>query len=148
MVLSMEHEATHELDRRTGVVSLHPYWDVDLVSLLYRTPIGILSRGGRSKGLVRESVNRRLPGLGFKVQKKTGASRLYEQIIYNEGPQIWRAIDGTIQLDELGIADRRAVDGLMRSMFARRPEWESSRIWGLLLLETWTRSRKQAGRHI
>jgi hypothetical protein len=49
----MEKEKGFGYGRKIGVRILHPHWDRDLVSFLYRVPPDLLNRGGRSKSLVR-----------------------------------------------------------------------------------------------
>jgi asparagine synthase (glutamine-hydrolysing) len=54
-VVSMELEELFENGRHLGLRMTQPYWDPDLVDLLYRVPPDVLTRGGRAKGLVRAS---------------------------------------------------------------------------------------------
>src|SRR4029079_10415912 len=63
--IAMEFEEVFELGRRTRTLELAPYWDADLVEFLHRIPPKVLDRGGRAKGLGRETVTRRFPALGF-----------------------------------------------------------------------------------
>ena len=49
-------EETQEFGRRLGRRVLHPFWDVDLVNLLYRTPPRLLIQDGQSKWLLRRRV--------------------------------------------------------------------------------------------
>ena len=77
-IVSMDLEEHHELGQRTGVRLRHPYWDVDLVELLMRTPPHLLNGKGKAKGLVREALASRFPALGFERQKKVCASSLLQ----------------------------------------------------------------------
>ena len=67
---AMEMEEVFDRGTRMGLRILMPYWDADLLEMLYRIPPHLLNKGGRSKGLVRQSVARRFPQLGFERQKK------------------------------------------------------------------------------
>jgi hypothetical protein len=71
---SWELEEYYEFGNREGIRILHPYWDPDLVDLLYRTPPTALLAGGRAKGLVRQDLAVRFPGLGLGSQRKVSAT--------------------------------------------------------------------------
>ena len=57
-LISWELEEQHEFGRQAGVRILHPYWDPDLIDMLYRTPPDRLMRGGRQ----RHGYNKEQPG--------------------------------------------------------------------------------------
>src|SRR4030095_3566836 len=63
-MISWELEELFEVYRGVGVRILQPFWDADLVDLLFRMPPFVLNRGGRSKGLVRDSLARRFSAPG------------------------------------------------------------------------------------
>ena len=75
---AMEMEEIFENGTRMGLRILMPYWDADLLEMLYRVPPHLLNKGGRSKGLVRQSVARRFPQLGFERQKKVTCYQLLQ----------------------------------------------------------------------
>src|SRR5437899_4262224 len=102
-VVSWELEEMFEVYRRAGVRVLQPFWDADLVDMLYRTPPLQLIHDGRNKGLVRASLARRFPNLGFERQRKMEATSFYSSLIYQDAAKIWRQLAGTQTLGELGI---------------------------------------------
>jgi asparagine synthase (glutamine-hydrolysing) len=134
-----EHEEFFQWGRLAGVTLHHPYWDPDLVSLLYSTPPEVLDRGGRSKGLVRDSVARRFPKLGFERQRKVISSNFFMGILLKEGPGVARRLGPPIVLASLGIVNGRlAADTIDRAF--DRPGREAYRAWDLLNLESWARN--------
>jgi asparagine synthase (glutamine-hydrolysing) len=106
-LMAIELEEHFEFSRRLGVRLLHPYWDADLVDLLARIPPPLLNRGGRAKGMVRHTLARRFPGLGFERHKKVAATSFYHRILLDEGPRLWRAMGGARELARLENVDAR-----------------------------------------
>jgi asparagine synthase (glutamine-hydrolysing) len=141
-LMSMEHEETFEQSRRLGLRMLQPFWDVDVVEFLTRTPPEVLNRGGRSKGIVRETVAKRFPDLGFERQRKVIALDFSRSLFVEEGGRAWRASGGVPALAEAGIVDpdraNRAVEASLRDPRGR----DSDRIWDLLACETWLRAQR------
>ena len=86
-----------------------PYWDVDVLEMLYRIPPHLLNKGGRSKGLVRQTVARRFPQLGFERQKKVIATNLFNSMMLQDGKKAWRVLGGTQALAKLGIVDEERL---------------------------------------
>ena len=82
---AMEMEEVFESGTRMGLRILMPYWDADLLEMLYRIPPHLLNKGGRSKGLVRQSVARRFPQLGFERQKKVIATNFFNSTMLQDG---------------------------------------------------------------
>src|SRR5437588_460285 len=76
-IVSWEWEELFEVYRRLGMRLLQPFWDPDLIDMLYRTPPLRLISDGRTKGLLRASLGRRFPALGFERQRKVEASSFY-----------------------------------------------------------------------
>lgn len=138
---AIEAEEFYEMGRRLGVRMMHPYWDGDLVDLLYRTPPRFLLRGGRAKGLVRDTIARRFPNLGFERQRKVHATDFYWRTMRTEGPAAWRSVGRASTLAALGIVDAELHAATMSRLFAGRDPHESYRIWNTLQLEVWARSR-------
>ena len=141
-LMSMEHEETFEQARRLELRLLQPYWDVDVVEFLKRTPPELLNRGGRSKGIVRETLAKRFPELGFERQRKVIALDFSRSLFVEEGGRAWRASGGVPTLAEAGIVDadraHRAVEASLRDPRGRH----SDRIWDLLACEAWLRAQK------
>jgi len=139
-VTAMEMEEFFENARITGVRTLCPYMDADLVDFLYRVPPALLDRGGRSKGLVRHEVARRFPELGFERHKKVSAISFSRSVVLEQGEQAWRASGGTPALEELDVIDEKAFERELHTILADRHE-DAYRLWDVLNLEAWTRSR-------
>jgi asparagine synthetase B (glutamine-hydrolysing) len=140
-LISMEMEELHESARRTGVPVRMPFWDADLVDFLYRTPPELLTEGGRAKGLVRRMLERRFPELGFERHKKVLAVNFFAQIVYEEGPRVWRELGGAQALERAGVVDRLRLNSLVGEVFQGRRPGDTSLVWNLLSLEAWVRAR-------
>jgi hypothetical protein len=141
-LMSIEMEEAFESGRRTGMPQFMPFFDADLIDFLCRTPPDLLYRGGRTKAMVRQTVARRFPGLNFERQKKVSAMDFFTSLLLEEGPRLWRALDGAHGLAELGIVDAPALDSAMSVLLSgTRPPQESHRVRDLLLVEAWLRPR-------
>jgi asparagine synthase (glutamine-hydrolysing) len=139
--VSVHLEENFEAGRRLGVRIREPYWDADLVEYLCRVPPEMLLRGGREKGLVRETVARRFPNLGFERHRKVLASDFFRARLQAEGQAAWKRTGGAPALVELGIVDGRAVDALVAESLTTTNLRVAHRLWELLNLETWLQSR-------
>lgn len=137
---SMELEEVFEMGRGLGVRIMHPYWDADLVDMLYRTPPHLLMRAGRAKSLVRETVARRFPALGLDRQKKVAATSFYRSVLVAEVPQLWRSFGGAPALAALGVIDSRKTDDMVQKALSQSSRAGLSRVWDVLNLEAWVRS--------
>ncbi len=144
-LVAMELEEQFESGRRLGLRLVHPFWDPDLLTFLYRTPPEILNQGGRSKGLVRGMLARRFPQLGFERQRKVAATPVVRNYLVREGAAAWRTMGGARALAELGVVDGRAVETLVEEALndPGPPEKirHAYRLWDILALETWARAR-------
>lgn len=140
-LMTIEAEEHFEFGRRAGTAMLHPYWDADLVDLLYRTPPWLVMKGGRTKALVRDTVARRFPNLGFERQRKVHATNFYWRVLKEEGPGAWAQLGKASALAELGIVDSTLLADTLTDLFAGRRVHERYRIWTILQLEAWVRSR-------
>jgi len=134
---SLEYEELFESGRDIGVTFMHPYIDADLVDLLYRLPPAVLARGQRSKGLVRDAVARRFPGLGFERQRKINATDFYHTTLRREGRAAWDSVKHGAQLEALGVIDAAAVTALVDKRVTGPRTRESYRIWTVLNLASW-----------
>ena len=139
-LVSMVSEEAFNVGQRLGLRELHPFWDVDLVDLLYRTPPFLLNRDGRNKGLVRASLARRFPHVGFNEQRKMGASSFYASSIYREGGEALRQLGKTRILSDLRIAEEPGLRAALERILARQPEGHAYHIWKVLNLESWARA--------
>jgi asparagine synthase (glutamine-hydrolysing) len=139
-LVSWEIEELFNFGQMAGVRVLHPIWDPDLVDLLYRTPPFLLIRNGRNKGLVRDSLRRRFPDLGFEHQRKVEATRFYSSLIYGDASNIWKQLGGGRELGSMGVVDERALDSGFDQLLARRKIGEAHLAWSILNLESWARA--------
>lgn len=139
-MISWELEELFEVYRGVGVRILQPFWDADLVDLLFRMPPFDLNRGGRSKGLVRDSLARRFPDLGFERQRKVLGVNFYRSLVQQDGADIWRELGGAKALKSLGIIDEKGLDSFMKPRLTRpRDAREAHELLTVLNLESWTR---------
>ena len=92
---------------------LHPFWDVDLVSLLYRVPPDLLMQDGRSKWLLRRRVAKRLPGLGLEQRVKVNAHDVFSGIIWREIERAWRQLGGLHALARAGVLSSAGLQSVV-----------------------------------
>jgi hypothetical protein len=140
-IIAVELEEFFESGRRLGVRLLHPLWDPDLTSFLARVPGDVMIRGGRSKALVRNSLARRFPGLGFERQRKLTATNFYRSIVVDEGRRAWQALGGASALAALEVVDEGRLNRYMTQLFVGDDPMNQYRIWHLLSAEVWARRR-------
>ena len=138
-VISANLEDDYETGKRAEVELLHPYWEPDLISFLYRVPPELLLQGGLEKGLVRGAIARRFPNFGFERQKKVTSVDYHYSIIRREGPAALRRLGGCKALAELGVVDGIQAESLIARAFGGSDLHELYRAWALLSLETWVR---------
>jgi asparagine synthase (glutamine-hydrolysing) len=137
---SMELEEMFHVSSRLGMRYHHPYWDADVVDMLYRTPPHLLMREGRAKGLVRGTVARRFPSLGLDRQKKVAASGFYESVLRDEVPRLWQTTGGAPGLASLGIIDTARTDDMVRGALETFDRRSLRQVWDVIKLEAWVRS--------
>ena len=140
-IVSMEMEEVFENGRSMDMRVLMPYWDPDLVDLLYRVPPDLLNRGDRAKALVRETLAKRFSGLGLDRQKKVIASRYFTEVMLGQGRVVWDRIGGAQALGELGVVDPARLDEFARRAFNSNDARLANRIWNILNFESWVRPR-------
>jgi len=140
-MISFDHEENFEVYRRAGVRHVQPYWDADLVELLFRTPPFLLNHGGRTKGLVRASLARRFPNLGFEQQKKVVASDFYAYSVYKEAGKVRQKVGKLRALSELGIVDAPGAETALDQFLARGEDPKATfHFWNVLNLESWAQA--------
>lgn len=139
-LMSLFFEEQHELGRSIGVRYQHPYWDADLVEHMYRTPPEILTRGNRTKGLVRAAVDRRFPGLGFKAQRKVLAFSFFATTVATEAKRLAPEFWNFSALGDLGIVDPHGARAYVEAAFDQSPR-TMVQAWRLVTLEAWTRQQ-------
>lgn len=141
-IMSWEMEELFDVYRRLGLKVFHPYWDADLIELLYRVRPFQLNSGGRTKGLVRDSLARRFPKLGFERQRKMMCVDFYRDLVEQDARAKWQELGGTPCLADLGIVDeqksRARLEHLLDNM---KDSKDAFRVWTVLNLETWARAQ-------
>lgn len=140
-LMAMEFEEFFESGRRMGLRVLQPFWDPDLVDLLYRVPPHLLNKGGRSKGLVRGMLARRFPGVGFAQQKKVVATGFFMERVLGEAGAAWHTMGGVLGLARLGAVDPTPLNGAFQHSLAHGRLRDAQRVWNILNLEAWVRPR-------
>jgi asparagine synthase (glutamine-hydrolysing) len=138
--MAMEFEEQFELSRRTQTLEMAPYWDADLVEFLHRIPPKVLDRGGRAKGLVRDTIARRFPRLGFDRQRKVSAANYFASVLATAGREAWTRLGGATKLVSLGIVGP-GLDAFAERAFTSRDTTQMHQILDIIQLEEWTRAR-------
>jgi asparagine synthase (glutamine-hydrolysing) len=138
-LISWLAEEQHEQGRQIGVRFLHPFSDPDLIEMLCRTPPRLLNKGGWSKGLVRQTMARRFPGLGLERQRKVSATSLFQSQLLREGPALADLAGDFPALSGLGIVDGAALAAFIREALMQ-PGPREQQIWQPINLEIWLRA--------
>jgi asparagine synthase (glutamine-hydrolysing) len=140
-LVSWEMEEVFENGRRLNIRFLAPYYDAELIEMLYRVPQKLLIRGGRTKGLIRERVARRFPGLGFESQKKVQITRSFGTIMQREGPRAWQSLGGAKSLAAIGVVNAARIDRAINADIASGDHRDSFKAWSIMGIESWLRAR-------
>jgi Asparagine synthase len=137
----VEMEETFEQGRRVGAAIRAPYWDADLLELLYRMPVEVLNRGGRAKGLVRDALARRFPDLGLQRQRKVISVRFTTSLLFREAAGAWAAVGGVRALADAGVVDPKGSEQAVESFLTGGADTRNMQaLWDILNLEVWLRS--------
>ncbi|HUR73957.1 MAG TPA: asparagine synthase-related protein [Sporichthya sp.] len=149
-LVSMESEEVFEYSRAIGVRVLHPFWDTNLVEFLHATPPRLLNLDGRSKGLIRTTLARRFPALGFERQRKLVVTSFFGQAVGAQAPVAWRESGGARALSDAGIVDPARVAtlyaddvpaGASAISAAESDPTQAYLMWEILTTESWLRAR-------
>jgi asparagine synthetase B (glutamine-hydrolysing) len=135
-------EEQFQLGDALGVRYVHPYWDPDLAMHLSRVRPERLNEHDRTKALVRRTLARRFPELGFERQRKVAAMDFFAGILRTEGPALGEAVADFQGLAALGIVIPTAARDFMRRAWTRSPR-EAGHAWNLVNMETWVRRHLQ-----
>jgi asparagine synthase (glutamine-hydrolysing) len=138
-LISWDADEQHEQGRQAGVRFLHPLSDPDLIELLCRTPPRLLNEGGRSKGLLRQTMARRFPGLGLERQRKVSNTPFFQSLLLREGPALADLAGDFPALSGLGIVDGPALAAFIREALTQ-PSPRAQQIWQPINLEIWLRA--------
>ena len=139
--VTQDLEETQEFGRRQGLRVLHPFWDVDVIELLYRAPPRLLMADGRSKWLLRRRLAERLPGLGLEQRGKVSAHGVFRNLVQRQAMAAWERLGGARALADLGVVSSTGVQSALPAMLGAGPAMHTGRVWELLTLETWVRQR-------
>jgi hypothetical protein len=140
-LFALDIEEIFESGRRWGMRQFDIYWDADLIEFLYRVPPHLLNRGGRSKGLVREDLAGRFPGLGFDRQKKLLSRDFFADTLFDQSAAAWRSLGGATALADLGVVEPRGLERFVADVVATRNKGHIDDLWRILSLESWVRPR-------
>src|SRR5690606_23917621 len=117
------------------------YWDADLIEFVYRVPPRLLNQGGRSKGLVRNDVAKRFPDFGFATQKKLISRDFFVERVFDAARPAIPRLGGFPTLTAAGIGDDVRIGGVVDEATGVRDATHVDRLWRLMSLEAWARSR-------
>ena len=137
---SLDVEEYRALGLDTGVNMGHPYFAVDIVKALYRTPPKALYSGGMSKRPARSYLAKRFPGLGFENQRKAFASDYFTRRVREQAHQVSAHLGGFEALGDLGVLDISALNLGDVQDSAAVPAWKAVSWWQLLSTESWLRA--------
>lgn len=140
-VMALELEELVERGRRVGSRLFHPFWDADLARFLYEIPPEVLIRGGRSKGLIRDSLSRRFPELGFERQRKVSGTEALHDVLLQEAVGVYREIGGARALAELDLVDPGGLDAHVAGLSTASTIHDTFPLWHVLSTEAWLRPR-------
>lgn len=133
-------EEQHEVGGPLGMAYVHPYWDADLVAHVYRIRPERLNEHHRTKALVRQTVARRFPELGFERQRKVAALDFFASILRREGPPLGEAVADFRGLAALGVLDPAGARTFMRNAWGRSAR-DLGMAWNLVNTEVWVRQQ-------
>jgi len=139
-LISLECEELFESGRREQLWFLRPYWDAELIEVLCHIPPQSLISGGRTKGLVRQSLARRFPDLGFERQRKVQAANFLTSLVVADAARAWQELGDLQALSDLGIVDGKAVKAELAQVMRGESASDGSRLWFFLNLEAWLRA--------
>ena len=139
-MVALEYEERFENGRDLGVHEVHPFLDADLVDFLFRVPPRLLDRGGRAKGLVRHSLARRFPELGFDRHRKMNATAFLQEILLAQCEAARRDLGGLPALSDLGVIDPNGWQAAYESMRSHERR-DVYRIWEVFSAEAWVQGR-------
>jgi hypothetical protein len=93
-------------------------------------------------------VARRFPGLGFESQRKIGATGFVRSLIDAEGRRAWSELGGVSALARAGLVDEVALDRVVDEALRDGNSAHYYRVWDLLALESFLRTRQEEGSRI
>lgn len=140
-LFALDVEEIFEDGRRNGAPHWDIYWDADLIEFVYRVPPRLLNQGGRSKGLVRSEVAKRFPDFGFATQKKLISRNFFVERFFDEVRPAIDELGGFKALEDAGVIDSMRIGAIVDEASSVRDATNVDRIWRLMSLEAWARTR-------
>jgi asparagine synthase (glutamine-hydrolysing) len=137
-VEAWQFEEQHDIGRQLGVRYVHPYWDADLIGHLYRVRPERLSQNGRTKALVRRTVDRRFPALGFQKRQKVMATDVFANILRTQGPALSATLDDFSALASLEVVRPADAKRFVDASWGGSPRTLAT-VWTLINMEHWAR---------
>lgn len=126
------------LGRPRGIRYVHPYWDPDVVSHVYRIRPDQLNAGNRTKAPVRQMLARRFPTLGFERQRKVGALDFFSGIVRREVPPLVTQFGDFRGLASLGVVDAAQTRAYVDNAW-QDSAWHTGAAWNMINMEAWVR---------
>jgi hypothetical protein len=114
-----------------------PNWPKCFIERQWRSSIG----GGLTKGLVRDTISRRFPGLGFDRQKKIEITEFFSDLIRRDGERVWKRMGGAQALAALDLVNPARVDSFVRTAINSGKHRQTFQVWMLMSMESWLRPR-------
>jgi hypothetical protein len=139
-IVAQEMEEFFELGRRIQTPVVRPFLDPDVINLLARVPPDVLNSGGRTKALVRQTLDDRFPDLQFGQQRKVQAIPTLERVLRDQFDELWASIGPPWALAGLGIVDLPKLEATVAQMKAE-PYVSLWRLFMLQSLEVFARAR-------
>jgi len=136
----MVHEESFLLARRIGMRFQHPFWDCDLIELLFRVRPRVLMKGGYTKSLIRDRLTHRFPRLGFERQRKSWVGGAFLSVMADQADKARQAIGRPRVLAELGVIDLEQASAFLENPLSGRGRQWLGAVWNILNLEAWTQS--------
>jgi asparagine synthase (glutamine-hydrolysing) len=140
-VLMQELEQGFVWARAMGFTLLFPYFDQDLVGLMLRAHPEHLLTGGKAKAPLRRLVSERLPNVVLP-SKKVDFSRQVQDLLRPHCEQEWQKMGRGKILYDLGVADTKLSDSIIKEYAAGRSD-NHRMVWRLLSTEAWLRGRME-----
>ncbi len=135
---SWQFEEQFSVASPLGLRYVHPYWDPDLIAHVYRVHPNRLNDGNRTKALVRQTVDRRFPELGFERQRKVGALDFFSGLVRREAPSLAAQVADFKGLASLDIVVPARLRSYLDQAWHGTP-WHLGAAWNIVNMEVWIR---------
>lgn len=141
-LVSMQKEEQYLAGRCERLKIREPFYDADLVEMLYNIDPDILMAGGRSKALIRHIMDARFPESGFANQRKVTAINFWYDSICDQAHFHFRGLHGFGRLSALGIVDSNRLQPGFHELLngtSNKRFRDAAKAWQLINFETWLR---------